>query len=672
MISDERHLNKSGPTTGFILAAGEGRRLRPATFVRPKALVPLEGIPLLEVTWQRLEDLPLQSIVVNASYLGDIVEAAARALAADNSMPLFVSRENELLGTGGGLRQGLELVPVAESILVHNVDVILDFDLDALISRYRSEPGVIGVLLMVPGQGPCTVAVAEDGEIENFRLGRGAGQYTFSGVHIFHRRLLKYLPDQPVCSVVDAYEAAQRDGWRVIGMSTESAYWSDLGTTPAYLDAHYDTRERRFEHIPCLGKAAAEQQDCVQALATAGVVCTGTVTVGSDVEVAAGSHLHNCVLWDGAKVAAPRHLFDGIITGGEIGASPALTAERQPDPRILRTLRVEPEQCTLTPLTRQGSGRLYRRLQYDDESWVWCAYNEERPENAGFAGVARFLADHSVPVPEVLVHLPDKGEILMSDLGDQSLLGVKPGPERQRHLTAAAVSISRLHLISQSDLMAGDASRSDPGLRPLLDSRDALRPGAAARATVPLQPPFRDELYDWERDYFRTWILGHMLDRPELWEAAAADYAEVREVMLAQPLVPVHRDLQSANIMIHTEKPFFIDFQGLRLGAAVYDLASLLYDPYASYPAAVRGKAWQSYCEAIEAAGGKPPALAALHAAAVQRLLQALGAFGKLWRQDGLEWYAQFIGPGLKMLETAAQEHGRWQGIGELAKGCLS
>ena len=53
--------------------------------------------------------------------------------------------------------------------------------------------------------------------------------------------------------------------------------------------------------------------------------------------------------------------------------------------------------------------------------------------------------------------------------------------------------------------------------------------------------------------------------------------------MLGEPQVLLHRDFQAANIKIHHGACHWIDFQGMRLGAAGYDIASLLYDPYVEY-----------------------------------------------------------------------------------------
>ena len=60
----------------------------------------------------------------------------------------------------------------------------------------------------------------------------------------------------------------------------------------------------------------------------------------------------------------------------------------------------------------------------------------------------------------------------------------------------------------------------------------------------------------------------------------------------------------------------------------------------------------------MESLSGSPPDETLLGVAAAQRLLQALGAYGKLWLTDGLPWYKQFILPALTNLEAAARSAG--------------
>ncbi|MFW5803414.1 MAG: phosphotransferase [Verrucomicrobiota bacterium] len=623
---------------GFILAAGEGRRLRPATFECPKALIPFCGIPLLELIASRLRRLELSAHALNVCTEAERVAAAAERCGADLGFSPRISREHSLLDTGGGIRQGARHLPNCDHILVHNDDIILDFDLLSLIRRHLST-GAAATLLLVPARGPRTVDIESDGRIRDFRLPPGTGEYTFSGVHILRQDLLDWLPDRPICSIIEAYEHALKADLPVMGMPlTAGDYWADLGTSRQYVRAHGEIMDCPLQHDPLLRSAQSEQSRRRNDLEQSGVLCTGALGLGSNIHVPPGSHLHNAVLWDGTHLSRSLLYADGIISGGTVPPLPSLTPSRTPDPRLLRTLGLTVDSpkknagaqpaASIRPLQKRGSARIYARLSNGQQTWIWCAYNPERRENAAAPAIADFLKRLNINVPDIHLHLPDTCEMVCRDLGQRDLLH-EPRNRQPQILRKVVKQIARLHV---------------------------LGPQALDLEELPLQRSFTKGLYDWERDYFRRHILETLLERTDLWPPAAREYCELRTQLLQTPQVPIHRDLQSANIMIHNGDPFLIDFQGMRLGCAAYDLASLLYDPYQSFPRELRNRIWRHYRECVRALGGAPPDSDMLPRAAIQRLMQALGAFGKLWLQDGLNSYRPYIKSGLSMLQTAAQD----------------
>jgi hypothetical protein len=333
------------------------------------------------------------------------------------------------------------------------------------------------------------------------------------------------------------------------------------------------------------------------------------------------------VIWDGVKLDTPAPLATGVVTRTP-EPPPAGQPRSQPDPRVAGRLECPPGQLQASELAEQGSGRVYRRLRDPGgKSFVWVKYQLDRPENANFATCARFLQRCGVRTPDVLLHLPEVREMLLQDLGDQCLLdiaGTAGGTDVLRQCIAMA---ARLH---------------------------ALGPGEIAARPIPLEEPFAAELYAWERDYFREMALRRLFAQSELWtDAVQRQCLAGQELLLAQAQVPLHRDLQSANVMVRNSQPYFIDFQGMRLGVGTYDAASLLYDPYACWDESVREDMWGHYIDQVARLGAAPPERTLLTAAAVQRLLQAVGAYAKLWLVDGRPWYSPYVRPGLYMLAAA-------------------
>ncbi len=613
--------------SAFILAAGEGRRLRPATLTRPKALLPFCGVPLLELTACNLSSLPIDNLIVNTSYQGDRVTEFSNRLSEKYHWDIRVSQESRLLNQGGGLRKGCQLIPEAEQIVVHNSDTVLDFDLHQLLEAHLRHQADVTVLL-VPERGPRTVSLDQEGRIKSFRDPQN-GTLTFAGIHIFRREVLELLPEEEEApDIIACYQKALDSGWAVQPFCLKpEVFWSDIGTAADYIRAHGEIADCALTHHPRLRQAQAEQAKRRFELELKGVQCTGALGLGIELGVPAGTHLHNVVLWDYTRLPRPLLYADGIFVGDDVQPPKAVSVERQPDPRILASLDLQASDYSLQALPKQGSGRRYCRLASADKSWVWCAYNPDRRENAGFAAISDFLSRLGIRVPRIIRHLPDCFEIIIEDLGQSDIL-LTSGKMKQDYMFQTVEQIARLHVL-------GDQ--------------------AVRLEELPLQKGFTKGLYDWERDYFRDNLLNAFLKAPELWSACAGEFRQLRDLLLRQPLVPIHRDLQSANVKIQDSQAWLIDFQGMRLGCAAYDVASFLYDPYQCHPVRLQKAVWQEYCHQVQQLGGTPPPEKILHAAACQRLLQALGAYGKLWLRDGLDWYAQFIIPALTMLKRAAR-----------------
>jgi aminoglycoside/choline kinase family phosphotransferase len=109
------------------------------------------------------------------------------------------------------------------------------------------------------------------------------------------------------------------------------------------------------------------------------------------------------------------------------------------------------------------------------------------------------------------------------------------------------------------------------------------------------------------------------------------------------PRVLIHRDFQSRNIMLTDRGPKIIDWQGARLGPATYDLASLLWDPYVDlYPEIFDG-CLEAYLVACGLTNSKEEFFRNLAISGLMRLMQATGAYIKLWKILNRPAYAAHI-----------------------------
>ena len=135
----------------MILAAGRGERLRPLTDRQPKPLLPIAGAPLIVHQLRWLRRVGAHEVVVNTHHLAAQIEERL-GTGTEFGMRLRISREAELLDTGGGIRQALPWLAPGPFLLL-NGDIWTDYAFAALASRAtppNESAGTLGHLVLTP------------------------------------------------------------------------------------------------------------------------------------------------------------------------------------------------------------------------------------------------------------------------------------------------------------------------------------------------------------------------------------------------------------------------------------------------------------------------------------------------------------------------------------------
>lgn len=295
----------------------------------------------------------------------------------------------------------------------------------------------------------------------------------------------------------------------------------------------------------------------------------------------------------------------------------------------------------LAAIIKGGSSRNFYRVRVPDgRSFILMHYFGGKEEDAYYTGIARFLKSIRVPVPDILFEDAGAQVVLMEDVGAKDLhaLCVDSWEEIRARYERVLRASRILHAWKGEGL-------------------PATMPGFDAR------------LYDWEHQYFLDHCVGAYFQCVLDEDRAARIRAElqgVREAMLGLPSSLVHRDFQSQNIMVDGGSPYFIDFQGLRTGTFCYDLASLLWDPYVAFTAAQREEleelAAEVYRDLLPAGEMRP----AVRLCGVQRLMQALGAYGNLGLNLGKTSFLKHIPRALENLEFCLDGNPQTAGLREL------
>lgn len=313
----------------LVLAAGEGRRLRPLTQNLPKPLLPAAGQSVLAHTLNQLERLGCEAVALNLHHCGDRIEN--RIGERWGGLEVVYSREPQLLGTLGALAPLRAFFSGCDLALLLNGDSLCRWPLKQLV-RQQIKHSPLATLL-------CLSAV--DAEAYGGGIGLDAGdsvvqfrrsgpktaeakvRRVFGGAHVLSRELLDRLPHEahPSDIVGDLYQPLLAEGGAFRAVTTGRA-WHDLGTPERYLRGVLDwsrgrpplrwLRRNWVSSSARVGRGVRLRNACIEAGAT----------------VEAGARLRRVVALPGSTVGAGARLTDAII-GPNVSIPPGSAVERR-------------------------------------------------------------------------------------------------------------------------------------------------------------------------------------------------------------------------------------------------------------------------------------------------------------------------------------------------------
>jgi NDP-sugar pyrophosphorylase family protein len=331
----------------LVLTAGLATRLRPLSFVRAKAALPVAGVPLVRRILSTLAKAGTTDVVLNLHHLPHTLTALVGD-GADLGLRVRYSWESPVLGSAGGPRRavpllaglsrasvsesrGLSRASVSESrgstFLIVNGDTLTDVDVRALIDDHRRSRALV-TIAVVPNTEPqkySGIALDDDGSFIGI-VKRGASERSWHviGVQVAEAEAFLSLPDNvPHESIRELYPSlvAAHPG-AVRGFRTKAEFF-DIGTPADYLSTSLMLAER----------------EGVDVIARSGAVVAAHARVErsilwDDVVVGEGSMLRECIVTDGVRVPADTS-WHGVtirVANGEIG----------PGERVIEGLAIGP------------------------------------------------------------------------------------------------------------------------------------------------------------------------------------------------------------------------------------------------------------------------------------------------------------------------------------------
>ena len=244
---------------GFILMAGEGRRLRGLFPDMPKPIVPVRDFPMAGHVLIDMHRLGIRRVIANLHVSPEKIRKRILEV-VPRETEIVWSIEDHLLGTGGGILHALPYMDTMETVIIRTCDILTSADLSALLRDH--ETGNSPVTLVVSGEGP-------EGEARKVWLNPfgevffGTPEGTkdelrpvwFIGIHFVCPDVYRLARGafSPPFSIIDVYRFLQKRGVRIRGVEVREG-WLDLGTEDGFRQL-----DRFLSVWPGVIRPAAEQ-----------------------------------------------------------------------------------------------------------------------------------------------------------------------------------------------------------------------------------------------------------------------------------------------------------------------------------------------------------------------------------------------------------------------------
>ncbi len=210
----------------IILAGGEGSRLRPYTTVIPKPLMPVGGLPIIEILIRQLQSCGLKNIIIATGYLANFIESYL----GDGSrlgVRIVYMKEKTPLGTAGVIKS---IKLLSDHFLVINGDTLTNISFTDLLKFHRENKAAatIAIKERVIKTDFGVITLNKKNELMDYIEKPEHRSYVSIGVNVFNKECQRYIAVQERIHIPQLMVRIKNDGKKVSCFKAKG-FWLDLG-----------------------------------------------------------------------------------------------------------------------------------------------------------------------------------------------------------------------------------------------------------------------------------------------------------------------------------------------------------------------------------------------------------------------------------------------------------
>ena len=303
-----------------ILAGGEGVRLKPLTYKRPKPLIPIAGEPCVDYMIKSLVSAGFKRIIVTTGYMSDTLIKSIGDGKKFGASILYAFEESPA-GTAGAVKNVEEFLD--KTFVVASGDVLADVDVKALY-EYHKEKKAVATMALTKVENPTEfgiVGLDEDSRIVQFKE-KPKENEIFSnlvnaGIYILEPEVINFIPENQMFDFSkNVFPLLLKNGLPIYG-AVISGLWMDIGRPSDMLRATFEVVERNgkeisIQDISIEGKIIIGDGVVLEK----GVKIIGPCYLGNGIEIGRNSSLEKVCIYDKVKIDRGAVIQNSIIMSG--------------------------------------------------------------------------------------------------------------------------------------------------------------------------------------------------------------------------------------------------------------------------------------------------------------------------------------------------------------------
>lgn len=296
----------------LILCGGKGTRMNPFTLSKPKPLIRLLSIPLLDYLIYKLKSLGNINIIIlaisNNNIMNDIINYATEASLRFN-IKIICNIEYGELGTGGPIKNAESLI-TSEDFLVMNSDIIFEENINKLINEHINNKNIITILATkVENPKRFGVLKTKKNKVIEFieKPDFNAGNLINAGIYVLNKRIFKNIELKEISIEKEIFPFLVKKN--EVGFSILNGYWKDVGKPIDYFEAQkYIINNSNKFNIPFIYNNIKQTKNKINYFINPTVnisekcIIKNNVSIGRDCFIGENVLLESCTIMDGTII----------------------------------------------------------------------------------------------------------------------------------------------------------------------------------------------------------------------------------------------------------------------------------------------------------------------------------------------------------------------------------